>query len=269
MWSPKCFLKFLTKGFLNLFSSIILTLTIAHWGSNNQNMPIKSESFHKDWEKNYAQGRRIARYPYSDVVSYVISNFNKMSQNKNRLKALELGCGTGNNLAFLAKEGFEAIGIDGSDSGCRLARDFLAKQKLDAQIIRGDFVSLPFDNNQFDFILDRESIAHNTKNNIFKIYAEVARCLKRGGRFLSVCFSLEYGSLKVDDGKKIEKNTYTDFISGPLEGLGIVHFFEKNEIIEGLSPFFEIESITQLRYAQVYPEERDLTAEFLISALKK
>jgi tRNA G46 methylase TrmB len=70
-----------------------------------------SQSFHIGWELNYSEGNRVARYPYTEVVSYVISNFGKDLRSNKPLKALELGFGAGNHIAFLAKEGFETFGI--------------------------------------------------------------------------------------------------------------------------------------------------------------
>jgi SAM-dependent methyltransferase len=84
---------------------------------------------------------------------------------------LELGCGSGRVLLYLAREGFEAVGVDSSPEMIALARRRLAKQSSIAgriQLIEADFrrlelgktfplVIAPF--NTFSHLTDRSDIA--------------------------------------------------------------------------------------------------------------
>ncbi len=55
-------------------------------------------------------------------ISYVFAqNFYNASDRK-AIKILEVGCGPGANLWFMAREGFSVYGIDGSEHAIELAR---------------------------------------------------------------------------------------------------------------------------------------------------
>ena len=71
----------------------------------------------------YKKGKQIIKYTFDIVVS----NVNTLFKNKKvlKLKALELGCGTGNNLKFFIDFGFKHVtGIDGSKSAIKEAKKF-------------------------------------------------------------------------------------------------------------------------------------------------
>ena len=90
-----------------------------------------TKSFDPHWETEiYSQRRHVNRYPFGELVSFVMQLYAGELRSGRKLKALELGSGSGNNLAFLSREGFETYGIDGSPSACSLAREFLEKQGL-------------------------------------------------------------------------------------------------------------------------------------------
>ena len=74
--------------------------------------------FINGWDKNYLNGR-FNRYPYDRVVSFILNNFS--SGNRSTKRILDLGCGGGNHIKFLAEEGFNYYGIDGSEESIRLS----------------------------------------------------------------------------------------------------------------------------------------------------
>jgi len=228
----------------------------------------KMSSFSKEWEANiYSKGKQLNLYPFSDVVSYVKRLYSQELKSGKKLKALELGFGAGNNILFLAKEGFETFGIEGSKSACIFAQDQLKLNGLNAQLEVGDFVQLPYKDNFFDFVLDREAIYCNKPQDIRKIIKEVCRVLKKGGRFLSFMYSQEHGSLVYDKKKLDDENTFSDFKRGCFEGTGIVHFFSKDEI-ESYLDGFEIEFINHAKRDGILPKEYNEYAEYHTCARK-
>ena len=82
---------------------------------------IKLMSFDNQWENQiYKKGKQINSYPFDEVVSDVNRMFRDL--NVSNFKALDLGCGTGNNSKFLLDYGFgNVIGIDGSKSAIKIA----------------------------------------------------------------------------------------------------------------------------------------------------
>lgn len=57
-------------------------------------------------------------------------------------RALDLGCGTGTNVIYLAKQGWEAIGVDFVDRAIREAREKAQEAGVDARFYAGDVTRL-------------------------------------------------------------------------------------------------------------------------------
>jgi ubiquinone/menaquinone biosynthesis C-methylase UbiE len=184
------------------------------------------------------------------------------------LRALELGFGGGNNIVFLATEGFETWGIEGSPSAHAFASARMKEKRINTELTVGDFVRLPYDNEFFDLVIDREAVYCNMPSAIKKIIREVVRVLKKGGRFLTFMYSLEHGSRLSDGGKLIDVNTYNDFVQGNFAGTGITHFFSEKEILNYLKDF-EIEFMKHLRVDSLIPYKRNEYAEYHTCARKR
>ena len=54
------------------------------------------------------------------------------------IKVLEIGCGTGSNIWFLAREGFDVFGLDGSQTAILKTREKLDREQLSAELNVGD-----------------------------------------------------------------------------------------------------------------------------------
>src|SRR5512146_777594 len=66
------------------------------------------------WDAQYAAGA-FRRYPNEMLVSWVCRTYGQVPPAaRQRITALELGCGAGANLAFLEREGFSVCGLDDS-----------------------------------------------------------------------------------------------------------------------------------------------------------
>jgi ubiquinone/menaquinone biosynthesis C-methylase UbiE len=95
---------------------------------------------------------------------------------------LEVGCGMGEGLNFLSRitSARQLVGLDRSALAIERAR---AKLSRDPQLryTEGDAENLPFDDGEFDVIINIES-SHNYPN-LGRFFDEVARVLKPGGHF--------------------------------------------------------------------------------------
>lgn len=226
-------------------------------------------SFDHSWETEiYSKGLHVNRYPFGELVPFVMRPYAARLRAGERLKVLELGFGTGNNLQFFCKEGFETYGIEGSKSACEIASRFLQKEGFSADITCGDFSDLPYPEGFFDLIVDRESVYANRKQAIQKISREVLRCLKPGGRFLTFTYSTDHGDIVNGGGQLVEPNTFIDFKSGSFSGAGTTHFFSENEIRNEYLDGFQIEYIYHHRSDMVFPEARNQYSEYITSARK-
>jgi ubiquinone/menaquinone biosynthesis C-methylase UbiE len=226
-------------------------------------------NFDKTWEKNvYSKGQQLNRYPYTDLVSYVYKFYGSKINSGKVLRVLEVGFGAGNNILFFAREGFETYGIEGSSSAHGFAVQRLKDAGLSAELIIGDFVSLPYNNDFFDLVVDREAIYANTPHSIRKTIEEIRRVLKSGGRFITFMYSLDHGSRLLDEGRLVDSNTYV-FEQGKFAGAGTTHFFSKEEIQDEYLKGFEIQLMRHISVEKVIPEQRNEYAEYHVCALKK
>ena len=108
------------------------------------------------WEKLYKkQGIKSQReYPNESLIAFIKQNIKKGS------KVLELGCGSGANMWFLAKEGMETYGIDYAPKGIEYCKEILKKWNVEADIKVGDMRKLEYKNELFDAIVDIVSLQH-------------------------------------------------------------------------------------------------------------
>ncbi len=97
-------------------------------------------------------------------------------------KVLEVGSGRGGGASFLAryKQPAEYTAIDISQSIIDFCNKFHNTPGL--QFVKGEAEKIPFQDNQFDALINIESA--RCYNNIGKFFSEVNRVLKKDGKFL-------------------------------------------------------------------------------------
>lgn len=164
----------------------------------------------KYYEKNYKKfGFKFQReYPNEELVRFISRNFNKLRlHEKRKIKILETGCGSGGNLWMLAEQGFDSFGIDLSKSSIRLAKMNLRKKKLQANLVQGDMVNLPYKNNFFNVIVDVFSSCHLTTNEGINFLDICNKKLKKNGLFFSYFPSKKSMMFKNSKNVFLDKNT--------------------------------------------------------------
>ena len=130
---------------------------------------------------------------FAPIYDLVVEPFNAslrkyvlhIAQPEEGMKVLEVGCGTGANLALFAGKGCAVSGID-------LAPPMLeqAKKKLgdEADLRHGDASAMPFDDNSFDLVLAFLTIHEMPAEVRSNVVAEMARVVTTKGRLLFVDF---------------------------------------------------------------------------------
>ncbi len=148
------------------------------------------------------------KFPELEVVRFVMRQFGEIKRSDCQL--LEIGCGPGANLIFMASEGFDTYGIDGSEVAIRQANHRLAEKSLKADLKVGDVTRLPYNNESFDAVIDCQCLYANDLTSTRRSLNEIERVLKPGGQLLSITFAT--GTYGDGLGERLvgEPNTYTN-----------------------------------------------------------
>jgi SAM-dependent methyltransferase len=199
------------------------------------------------WDPHWEQIFRVhdwGRYPPEELIRFAGRNFFKVPARKD-VKILEIGCGTGANIWFLAREGFDTYGIDGSATAIAKAKQRLQEENLKAHLQVGDIVGLDefYADIHFDAVVDVACLQHNKIQAIRTVLDQVLILLKPQGKIFSMMIAA--GSYGDSLGQEIEPGTFADILEGPLHNRGLVHFFEEQEVQQ----LFKIFADIQLEYS--------------------
>jgi len=162
-----------------------------------------------------------------------------------QLNFLEMGCGAGPTLVWLAQKGIRVSGVDIATNALELARQNLARSGYAdriGSIVESSVTKTPFEDASFDGIIESCVFQHLPRADRVATFREVARLLKPGGIFVGHVLADAHttfqklkarqlpddpGSLQLEDGSsKIH-----------LTNIGLAHFFKKEEFAELLPGF--------------------------------
>ena len=212
------------------------------------------------WEDKFENNRGICKYPWDKIVSAVNIYYNKLKP-KQSSKVLELGFGSGCNLWFCAREGFDCYGVEASKAAVKSAKKWFAQDGLKADLREGLFYPLPFSNNMFDIIIDRGALTCVSYRDCNEAFKEVYRVLKKGGIFFFNGYSCEHTSCV--EGKLLESGL-SEISSGNLTGVGNLKFYSIDEV-QSLSNDngFKIKAFKHIKEEIIFPEKQ-IHAEWFV-----
>jgi len=152
-------------------------------------------------------------------------------------KVIELGCGTGNYVIHMGSKGFDATGVDFSESAIEIARSSAAKKAVHCHFILADVLGEMTEvQDTFDFAYDWELLHHIFPPDRQKYVRNVYRLLNPGGRYLSVCFSEK--SKQFGGAGKYRKT--------PLDT--VLYFSSESEMASLFKPLFQIEELETVHF---------------------
>jgi SAM-dependent methyltransferase len=203
---------------------------------------LEESLYMRQWNKIFKKGGKVFRGIKTNL-SEVVEIFKK----ENVKKILDLGCGSGRHVVYLAKKKFEVYGIDIAEVGIKITKDWLKGENLKANLKEGNiYEKLPYSSNFFDAVISTGVICHNNIKGIRKTIKELERVLKIGGfLFLNVRRNRKYTRVNSKKVLPFGKERTLCRITGPrtcvpLEGgeKGLIHYnFTKDSLRKELKNF--------------------------------
>lgn len=206
------------------------------------------------WEKSFAE--QVARGAYNtapvEAVIRTVSYYLRSRYPEPRgagLKFLEMGCGAGPNLIWLAQKGIDVSGIDIAPTALELTRKNFEVSGLTShlkELVEGSVTHTPFADGTFDGIIEACVFQHLDREGRQSAFAEVSRLLKPGGLFVGYMLNADHsvfqtstvppnlsdpGTLFLEDGKS----------SVYLTNIGLAHFFTREEFRSLLPGFTTVD----------------------------
>lgn len=104
---------------------------------------------------------------------------------------LDLTCGTGSQVFWLARKGYEVVGSDISSSMLKIAKSKAKEDKLSLKFLKGDMRSVQV--GEFDAVITIfNAVGHLTKLDFEEAMRNIHRNLKDGGLYIFDIFNLDY-----------------------------------------------------------------------------
>lgn len=139
---------------------------------------------------------------------------------------LDLGCGTGRHVVYLAQQGLRVFAFDYALTGMKLTRDWLQSENLPAGLHQQNmYEPFAYQNELFDGIISIQVIHHGRLEQIQRAADELQRVLKPGGILMVI---VPLGFRPKFPSEEIEINTFIS-LCGYEQGLPH-HIFVTEEL---------------------------------------
>lgn len=208
-----------------------------------------------NWEESFSEQIKTRAYNTAPVealvrhVSYYLREI-RPGGDYGGLHFMEMGCGAGPNLIWLAQKGITVSGADISPTAlslCREAFEYFRLTPMLAELAESSVDQLPFEDASFDGILESCVFQHLDKEARLNAFAEVRRLLKPGGLFCGYMLGRGHTvyQLKRNSEDPEDPGTLVLQEGGSriyLTDIGLSHFFDREEYNDLLNGFSIIDS---------------------------
>jgi SAM-dependent methyltransferase len=195
----------------------------------------------EDWKQIYKNEGVVQAKPSKQVIELV-----PIFKQEGIEKILDLGCGTGRHVRYLALQGFRVFGVDYSIEAIEKAKS-LTNGIQNIELAQSPMSSIPYNDSFFDAIVCSQVIQHGLKDERDRAFNEIRRTLKSNGLLFLRTTSRNhkvYGR-----GEQIEPHTFVNIPELP-DGKTPHHYFSEEELRSYLAEF----DILSLKHHSFPPE---------------
>ena len=178
------------------------------------------------WDERYS----AEDYAYgTEPNTFLTANFARLPMGR----VLSLAEGEGRNAVFLAQQGYEVTGVDGSQVGLAKAKALADSRGVAAHWVHADLADYELGKNGWDGIV---SIFCPLPPAIRQaLYRKVLAALKPGGVFLLEAYTPAQIQHGTGGGKSLEMMQTAASLRAELPGLDFVHLVElERDVVEGV-----------------------------------
>lgn len=179
--------------------------------SGNNSFHVSNQFSESEWElmwneiyKNQGEVQFDVLPPVKTYIDYL--------KDRNLLKILDLGCGTGRNTMYLLENGFQVTATDISEQGLKLTQKKAKSRSFELETACHDMRQIPFKDNTFDALLCSWVCGHGNHQDMIEHANEMLRVVKPGGSLF-----VDYPSTadaRFGIGIEIEDNTFLENMPG-------------------------------------------------------
>lgn len=222
------------------------------------------------WRELHKSSRHRTKYPVENVVRFIFKNFKRDRSEK----ILDLGCGAGRHVIFMANENIIPYGLDFSQEGVEYTQNVLKEMDMEeyAENIQvGSVTDIPFEEGMFDGLLCIGVLCYMGIHDIRSAASEIHRVLRDGGKAMILVRSIrDYRCQSPDSIPTEEKNTFiieendTGKSANKETGM-LMHFCEREELEQFFSRFHNvvIDRVTVTHENESYADD-----DYLITCVK-
>jgi SAM-dependent methyltransferase len=179
------------------------------------------------WNEIFTHDGRVFEEPHNAIPGFA----SRVAMNDGK-RILDLGCGSGRHIVYLAQRGFEVYGLDAAPQGLALTREWLEKEGLNAELCEQSmFAPFPYPDAFFDGVFSIQVIHHGLAAQVQGAASELQRVLKPGGLLLVTVPRGQSERSRQINSVEVEPHTYV-----PQEGFekGLPHHIFLPEELPGL-----------------------------------
>lgn len=156
----------------------------------------------------------------------------RLLKHRTKPRVIDVGCGTGRHVAYLARHGIDAYGFDLSETAVAEAEKLLEKEKLPSHLWVGDmFKRIPFEDGYFDAAVSTRAVHHGYIRQVRSSILEMDRVVRKGGHIF-IQSPIWLKGEKVQNPKALQVEPGTLVWSEGEEAHVPHHHFTKEELLQ-------------------------------------